>query len=56
MVVNRFVQKVLVGKRITLPEAWCKKWELHAGDIVVVEYDGQYLRIAAAEVREKHKK
>ena len=50
---NRNVQKVLAGKRISLPESYAKKYGINEGDFVIVEASGSKLQVVPAQVTEK---
>lgn len=43
-------QKVLSGKRVSLPESFYNKYDIGEGDIVILEEDKGSLRITPANV------
>ena len=49
MDINVNYQKVLAGKRVTLSEHICKKYNIKEGDIVIVE-DDDSIKITPAQV------
>lgn len=46
-------QRILAGKRVSIPEAILKKWHLGEGDFVIVKETGEGLVIIPAEINEK---
>lgn len=46
-------QKILAGKRVSIPEAVLKKWHLDEGDFVIVKETEKGLYIVPAEISEK---
>ena len=50
---NKNVQRVLAGKRISIPEAYAKKYGINEGDFVIVDASGSKLQVVPAEVTEK---
>jgi AbrB family looped-hinge helix DNA binding protein len=43
-------QRVLSGRRVSLPESLVKKFGIKEGDIVIVEEDRDSIRIMPAEI------
>ena len=43
-------QKVLSGRRISLPENLCKKYNIREGDFVIVHEDEDGIKIIPADV------
>lgn len=50
---NRNVQRVLAGKRISIPESYAKKYGINEGDFVIVDASGTKLQVIPAQVTEK---
>lgn len=50
---NRNVQKVLAGKRISIPESYAKKYGINEGDFVIVDASGSRLQVIPAEITER---
>jgi len=46
-------QKILAGKRVSIPEPILKKWHLKEGDFVLVKETKNGLTIVPAEFNEK---
>lgn len=53
MQTNKVVQRVLSGRRISIPEVYAKKCGINEGDFVIVEMSGSRLQVVPAEVSEK---
>jgi len=47
----RVIQKVLSGKRITIPAEVLEKLGINEGDYVIIEWEDENFRIIPAEVR-----
>jgi bifunctional DNA-binding transcriptional regulator/antitoxin component of YhaV-PrlF toxin-antitoxin module len=43
-------QKVLSGKKVSIPDSFSKKYRINKGDIVILEEDRGSLRIIPADV------
>ncbi len=46
-------QRILAGKRVSIPESILKKWNLREGDYVLVKETSSGLVIVPAEFKEK---
>ncbi|MCL5252891.1 MAG: hypothetical protein M1351_02225 [Candidatus Thermoplasmatota archaeon] len=53
---KQIVQKVLEGRRITLPDESTKRFDIHVGDYVLVEAAEDMIIVRPAEVVPKIKK
>jgi bifunctional DNA-binding transcriptional regulator/antitoxin component of YhaV-PrlF toxin-antitoxin module len=49
----RTVQRVLSGRRISIPESYAKKHGVNEGDFIIVEENNGKLNIIPAEVKAK---
>lgn len=50
---HKVVQKVLSGRRISIPESYAKEFGINEGDFVIVQLNGKRLEVVPAEVTEK---
>ena len=46
-------QRILAGKRVSIPEELLKKWNMQEGDFVLVEETDAGITIAPAEISKK---